>query len=107
MSSSVRSRISEPANLLEDQVDDVVTDEEQGCRAGDERETYDRDRRTCQHLRYFPLARPADKDHAEHGEQDRRDVAGKEGDDSLGVDALGLRLRRGYERERVSGVRGR
>src|SRR5688572_30323974 len=106
MSSSVRSRISEPANLLEDQVDEVVTDEEQGCRTRDEGETDDRDRRTRQNLRYLTLARAADKDHAEDRQQDRCDLAGEKGDDVFGGDALGLWLRRRYQREHVCRVRG-
>src|SRR5919202_2390577 len=90
MSSSVRSRICPPATSTEEQIDDVVAEEEQRRGAGDEGEPDDRDRGARQHLGDLTPARPADEDHAEHREQDGRDVTGEEGYDPLGVDALRL-----------------
>src|SRR4051812_25240359 len=85
MSSSVRSLIS-----VEDQVDEVVADEEQRGRAGDERESHDRDGGAGQHFGDLTPAGSSNEDHAKHREEDRCDVAGEEADDALGVDALGL-----------------
>src|SRR5919107_6109325 len=90
MSSSVRSRICPPATSAEDQIDEVVPDEEQRRGAGDEREAHDGDRRAGQDFRDLASAGPPDEDDAEDGEQDRRDVAGEESYDALGVDALGF-----------------
>src|SRR6266498_3759754 len=103
MSSSVRSRIvayslsrrsapGKPATgLLEHQPDQRVTDEEQRGGSGDERESDDRDRRAGQHSRDLALAGPADEDDAQHGQQDRDDLAGEEREDAVGVELFGTR----------------
>jgi len=100
MSSSVRSRIS-----VEDQIDEVVADEEQGRRSGDERQAHDRDGRTREHLGDLTAAGPSNEDHTQHGQEDRGDVAGEEGDDALGVDALGGRRGQDSLLDRCHGVR--
>ena len=54
-----------------------------------------------QHAGHLALAGPAEEDDAEHGEQDRRDLAGEERDDALGVDVLRRGRRTGRSLHRV------
>ena len=67
---------------------------------------HDRNRGTGQHLGDLTAAGPSNEDHAEHREQDGCDVAGEEGDDAFGVDALGLGCGKRGLLQRRQGVRG-
>src|SRR5207248_1947748 len=83
MSSSVRSRI---VYLLEHLAEQVVAEEEQGQRTGDEDHADDRDRRAGDHLGHLALAGPPDEDHSEDAQQDWCDLGTEERDDLVGID---------------------